>query len=224
MHLWNSGVRLRPLCIVSRSPSLAALCSCQATPTSGSRVSNLGGHSRPTHPCYQLSKICCSPMGRCSATLWISQPTAVAPPWTSSSRQIPFPVMLLFTSGLIVCLLLPSDHVLCACHLSLSRPSSTGLDLTSTTLRVRDWPSVLSSCHPSLATWHLGSHPCPDIPGRTSVLDTLFDRRPHPTFARAPPSTHDDAPQPSSVDHARFHPSRQQFHSTVRSSRSSLPP
>ena len=49
--------------IVSRSPSLVALCSWQATPTSGSRVSNLDGRARPTHPCCQMSRRCCSPMG-----------------------------------------------------------------------------------------------------------------------------------------------------------------
>ena len=136
---------------------------------------------RTTHPCYQMSKRCCSPMGWCYATLWTSHPTPVASPWTSSSRQLPFPVMRrvqLFAQSrhyvasswlLTTCVALATSQAL----------SSTGPDPTSTMPRVRDWPAVLSSCHPSLATQHqsvlaLNSHPCPDIPGRTSVLDTLF--------------------------------------------------
>ena len=49
VHVWNSGVRLRPLCIVSRSPSLVALCSWQEPATSGSP--NLDGRALATHPC-----------------------------------------------------------------------------------------------------------------------------------------------------------------------------
>ena len=67
--------------------------------------------------CCQLFRRCCSPVGWCPATLWTSQPTPVTSPWTSSSRQIPFFVMLLFTSSRIAPLCVaPSWHLTTMCR------------------------------------------------------------------------------------------------------------
>ena len=61
--------------------------------------------------------------------------------------------------------------------LSLSLPNSSH---PPSVPRVRDWSTVVASCHHSLSAWHQSvlahvSGPLPDFPARASSLDCLFD-------------------------------------------------
>ena len=159
----------------------------------------------------------------------------------------------------LCCPLLASDHFLCSCRVNLPQfvPASPGH--SSTTMpRVRDWSSVVASCHARLTEWHqfvlsLSSSPLPSTPQRVSALDAVFSsltqilfvgasfharRRPAttpPCFRRRQPLWWNDAcfralvarngswrdfrRSGSQEDRSRFRFLRQQFHSTVRSSR-----
>ena len=78
----------------------------------------------------------------------------------------------------LCCPLFASDHFLCSCRVNFPQfvPASPGL--TSTMPRVRDWSSVVASCHVSLTEWHqsvlsLSSSPLSSAPQRVSALDAV---------------------------------------------------
>ena len=74
-----------------------------------------------------------------------------------------------------------SDHMLCSCHLDIPQaPLSPNSAHPPSLLRVRDWSTVVASCHHTLSAWHQSvlahvSGPLPDFPARVSTLDSLFD-------------------------------------------------
>ena len=119
---------------VSRSPSLVALCFWLATPT-----------SVPVFPTWTVARGRLTTVANCPGDMQshgagAPQPSGLPNPplWRIILTQIPFQIMILFTSGPIVAQsrhyhLLASDHMLCSCHVSLPQALSfTGPDLTST--------------------------------------------------------------------------------------------
>ena len=101
----------------------------------------------------------------------------------------------------LCCPLLASDHFLCSCRVNLPQfvPASPGH--SSTTMpRVRDWSSVVASCHARLTEWHqfvlsLSSSPLPSTPQRVSALDAVFSSLTQILFV-VPLSTHAGGPPP----------------------------
>ena len=88
-------------------------------------------------------------------------------------RHCPLWLQLLFTCA---SLLLPLSS---ACHLDIPKASLLPNSAHSSLPRVRDWSTVVASCHHSLSVWHQSvlahvSGPLPDFPARASTLDSLF--------------------------------------------------
>ena len=149
----------------------------------------------------------------------------------------------------LCCPLLSSDHMLCSCRLNIPQAPLTPFSAHSPLPRVHDWSTVVAACHHSLSTWHQSSGLLPDFLVRASVLDSLFDsftrilcgcashhfRRPKSRPRTRQPLWWNDACYHALVarngswrdfrrsgsleDQARFRLLRQQFHSTVPSSR-----
>ena len=101
------------------------------------------------------------------------------------------------------CLLLASFHLLCSYLVNIPQVPLTATVDPSRLSRVCDWSAFLTSCQSCLIVWHhlilkVSTEHHPDIPGRVSILDSLFaflsqiisdgtslDSRPRPNGNRA---------------------------------------
>ena len=123
--------------------------------------------------------------------------------------------------------LLASDHMLCSCRLNLPLSVSASAGVTSTMPRVRDWSSVVASCPLQLPHAHSLRRCFPVLTTTPPITPPRIRRRQplwwndacfHALVARNG-SWRDFRRSGSQEDQARFRHLRQQFHSTVRSSR-----
>ena len=145
----------------------------------------------------------------------------------------------------LCCPLLSSDHILCSCGLDILQAPVSPVSAHWPLPRVRDFSTVVASCHHSLSAWHqsvlaCGSGPLPDFPecaySFTRILCGCAShhsrRRPGSSPRTRKPLWWNGACYHALVarngswrdfcrseDQARFHLLRQQFHSTVRSPR-----
>ena len=119
----------------------------------------------------------CSFLSTCCALLLLSFPSLQPVLSHATSQCIVVPLVARLHRCVALCWRLIISSVLAESTFPslclLAGHSSTNMP------RVRDWSSVVASCHASLTEWHqhvlsLSSSPLPSTPSRVSALDAVF--------------------------------------------------